>query len=193
MQQLCITEIEGDIVVGEAGLVMLTRLRQIATGLDLLNPDVRESSKLDFAVDMIADNPEGVFVVFSWYKAACWALAKRLQDAHILPWVVDGDVKPKQRANSIKRFMQGERRVFIGTLSTLGESVNLQRADNAIFLDRSWNPATNVQAADRIYRIGQEKPVTITHLVAKDTVDELNVQPTIKNKEALRAIILGAS
>jgi SNF2 family DNA or RNA helicase len=89
------------------------------------------------------------------------------------------------------RFQAGERRVFVGTLATLSESVNLQRASNAIFLDRHWNPATNVQAADRIYRIGQTKPVTITHLVARDTVDELRVLPALASKEALRRSIFG--
>jgi SNF2 family DNA or RNA helicase len=73
----------------------------------------------------------------------------------------------------------------------MGESVNLQSASNAVFLDRSWNPATNAQAADRIYRIGQTKPVTITHIVARGTVDEERVLPAIANKEALRKIVLG--
>jgi len=41
-----------------------------------------------------------------------------------------------------------------------------------VFLDRSWNPVST-QSGDRIYRIGQSRPVTITHIVAKDTVDEL--------------------
>lgn len=81
--------------------------------------------------------------------------------------------------------------MFVGTIATMGESVNLFRANNAIFLDRSWNPSDNLQAADRIYRIGQELPVTITHLYAKDTVDESRVTPSIRNKEALRALILG--
>lgn len=81
--------------------------------------------------------------------------------------------------------------MFIGTISTLGESVTLHRANNAIFLDRSWNPAANQQAEDRIYRIGQERPVTITHIVAKDTVDEENVLPALADKQALRRMILG--
>jgi hypothetical protein len=33
--------------------------------------------------------------------------------------------------------------------------------------------------------------VTITHIIAKDTVDEYRVLPTIANKEALRRLILG--
>ena len=75
--------------------------------------------------------------------------------------------------------------------ATLSESVNLQRASQVIFLDRSWNPAQNIQARDRVYRNGQTKPVTVVDIVARNTVDELRVLPTIANKEALRRLILG--
>jgi SNF2 family DNA or RNA helicase len=105
--------------------------------------------------------------------------------------VVTGDTAQSERADCFSAFTSGDARVLVGTLSTMGESVNLQTASNAVFLDRSWNPATNAQAADRIYRIGQTKPVTITHIVARDTVDELNVLPALQNKDALRRIILG--
>lgn len=187
----CVTQLDnGDLVAAEDGLVMLTRLRQLATGLDLLG-ELRDSSKLDVAVELIEDNEDEAFVVFTWYKAAAYALAERLEARGIEHFVVTGDVSHANRASYIDRFQRGEGRVFIGTLSTLGESVNLHRATNAIFLDRSWNPATNAQAADRIYRIGQTQPVTITHLIARDTVDELRVQPALASKEALRAAILG--
>ena len=71
------------------------------------------------------------------------------------------------------------------------DMVNLQRANNVIFLDRSWNPAQNVQARDRVYRNGQTRPVNVVDIVARDTVDELRVTPAIANKEALRRMILG--
>jgi SNF2 family DNA or RNA helicase len=186
----CLTQLsDGSVVKAADGLVMLTRLRQVATGLSLVGHEVDDSSKIDLAVELIQDSEDEAFVVFSWFKAAAHTLAKRLSGTEC--FVVDGDVKQDVRADFIDRFQAGERRVFIGTLSTLGESVNLQRASNAIFLDRSWNPAANVQAADRIYRIGQDKPVTITQIVARNTVDEFNVMPTLANKEALRALILG--
>jgi SNF2 family DNA or RNA helicase len=130
-------------------------------------------------------------VVFSWYKAAAYSLAQTLEGLGIPSFVVTGDTKQDVRANHIQAFQEGSGRVFIGTLSTLGESVTLHRASNAIFLDRSWNPGVNAQAADRIYRIGQVRPVTITYIVAKDTVDELRVLPVIQDKDALRRLILG--
>ena len=35
-----------------------------------------------------------------------------------------------------------------------------------------WNPAAEAQAADRAHRIGQDKPVFVHRLVARNTVDE---------------------
>jgi len=188
----CITQLDdGMVVKASDGLVLLTRLRQVATGLDLISGELGDSSKQDLAVELIEDNPDEAFVVFSWYKAAGRSLAARLEAGGVGCFLVDGDVKPDLRAQYIEQFQSGEGRVFIGTLSTLGESVTLHRASNAIFLDRSWNPGTNAQAADRIYRIGQKNAVTITQIVAKDTVDELRVMPVVADKDALRRLILG--
>lgn len=192
LQDTCLTQLDdGTLVKASDGLVLLTRLRQVATGLDLLSGGVADSTKQDLAAELITDNPDEAFVVFSWYKAAATSLATRLEALGVPTFVVTGDVKADDRAAHIKAFQEGTGRVFIGTISTLGESVTLHRASNAIFLDRSWNPAANAQASDRIYRIGQTKPVTITHIVAKGTVDELRVQPTIADKDALRRLILG--
>jgi SNF2 family DNA or RNA helicase len=173
------------------GLVLLTRLRQVATGLDLVSDQLVDSSKQDVAFELIQDTEDEAFVVFSWFKAAATSLAARLEAAGIRTFCVTGDTPQAKRADYIERFQAGEGRVFIGTIKTLGESVNLHRANNAIFLDRSWNPTDNEQAEDRIYRIGQTKAVTITHLVAADTVDEENVSPTLTDKQALRRMILG--
>lgn len=179
----------GEVVKASDGLALLGRLRQVATGLDLVG-EISDSTKLDLAFDLIRDSDEE-FVVFGWYKASVYAMAERLEAAGIKTFTVTGDTKARDRADYIERFQTGEGRVFLGTLSTLGESVTLHRASNAIFLDRAWNPSLNTQAADRIYRIGQTKPVTITHIVAKDTVDELRVTPVIADKEALRKLVLG--
>lgn len=188
------TELEdGTLVKSADHLALLTRLRQVATGLDTLGTRVTDSAKVDLALDMVLDSPDEAFVIFSWYKAPCVTLARKLDTLGVEHHVVTGDTPQPRRHESIEAFQSGRGRVFIGTLATLGESVNLHRAQNAIFLDRHWNPQTNTQAADRIYRIGQDKPVTITHLVSRDTVDELRVLPTIASKEALRRTIFGGT
>lgn len=193
LRDTCIAELDdGTIIRATDGLVLLGRLRQVATGLDLLSGEISDSSKSDLAMDLITDS-DGATVVFSWYRAAAYSLAARLTAANVPCFVVTGDTPPNTRADYIKRFQAGEGKVFIGTLGTLSESVTLHRASNAILLDKSWNPSVNDQACDRIYRIGQDKPVTITSIVAKDTVDELRVQPVLADKTMLRNLILGSS
>lgn len=190
----CLAQLtDGSLVKAEAGVAMMTRLRQVATGLDLVG-DVADSSKLDAALDDILDNPDSEFVMFSWYKAAVWSLEQRLIAKGVQCFAVTGDTPKDKRSEYVRRFNKGmERRVFIGTLATLGESVNLQRANNVGRLDRSFNPMLNVQAEDRCYRQGQKRSVTITDYIAKDTVDELHVMPLLASKEALRAAILGGA
>jgi SNF2 family DNA or RNA helicase len=39
-------------------------------------------------------------------------------------------------------------------------------------MEPSMNPAQEVQAVGRIYRMGQTKPVTITRLVMRNSVEE---------------------
>jgi SNF2 family DNA or RNA helicase len=197
LQELCLAELEdGTRVKAEHGIAMLTKLRQVATGLDLLSEGIGDSSKLDAAVDIIKRRlVEGDdFVVFVWYKMTASALqARLLSELGLEAWVVTGDVPQKERADMIARFQAGERRVFIGTIPTLGESVNLQRANHVIRIDRSFNPALNQQAVDRVDRQGQEREVYLTDIIAPDTVDELVVMPNLANKSALKAAILGSA
>ena len=50
--------------------------------------------------------------------------------------------------------------------------MNLTAADYVIHMDPWWNPAVEDQASDRVHRIGQERPVTVYRIVAKDTIED---------------------
>lgn len=55
--------------------------------------------------------------------------------------------------------------VLIMSPVAAGVGLTVVGANNVIHLERHWNPAKEAQASDRVYRIGQEKPVNI-HLPA---------------------------
>lgn len=50
--------------------------------------------------------------------------------------------------------------------------INLTGANRVIIFDPDWNPATDTQARERAWRIGQEKQVTIYRLLSAGTIEE---------------------
>jgi hypothetical protein len=50
--------------------------------------------------------------------------------------------------------------------------LNMVAASRVILLDLWWNPTTEDQAVDRAHRIGQTRPVTVTRITIKDTVED---------------------
>lgn len=86
---------------------------------------------------------------------------------------IDGAVKTKDREVIIERFRQkSEINVFLLTTGVGGVGLTLTEADRVVIYDPSWNPATDAQAIDRAYRIGQSKPVTVYRLITVSTVEE---------------------
>ena len=50
--------------------------------------------------------------------------------------------------------------------------MNLIGANRVLLYDPDWNPATDVQARERVWRIGQTRPVTIYRLLTSGTIEE---------------------
>lgn len=53
-----------------------------------------------------------------------------------------------------------------------GLGINLTSADTVVLYDSDFNPQVDIQAQDRVHRIGQTKPVRIFRLVTRGTVEE---------------------
>lgn len=180
---------DGDVVVTPTILAQLAKMRQVSTGLDLVG-SVSDSTKFDLAEDLINDST-GKTVCFVWHRAAADAIAARFGGGAV---VVHGGVAEADRALALERFRTDPGvRVLCATIRTMGESVNLQCAQNVIFIESSWVPSDMEQARDRVYRQGQEHRVTVTNIVARDTLDETSVIPTVMTKAALRRMTLGGS
>ena len=101
---------------------------------------------------------------------------------------IDGSVSNKDK---IAQQFQTSKKIKIAfvNMKAGGVGLNLTAADTVIHFDPWWNPATEAQASDRAYRIGQTKPVTIYKLIARGSVEE-KIQHLQQHKAALAESIL---
>lgn len=86
---------------------------------------------------------------------------------------LDGNVSQEDRRRQIEEFSDPKCKTQLFLLSTRagGLGINLTAADTVIIFDSDWNPQMDLQAQDRVHRIGQTKPVLIYRFVAAKTVE----------------------
>jgi len=92
-----------------------------------------------------------------------------------------GDTSKPQRAEIIRAFQAGAHR-GIGITTAANEGVTLTRATTMVRIDLCWTVSGNMQAEDRIHRIGQDKPVTIIDVVG--TGVDRHVYGVLRRKQA---------
>lgn len=160
-----------------AVIAQLVRLQQFALAFMTWNDETERfvmsepSAKLDALMELINDRDGEQVVVFSQFTSSLALLERRLIKKGITYAKVTGDVKDADRTKAIEDFQAGKARVFFGTIAAGGVGITLTAASTVIFLDRSWSPALNQQAEDRLHRIGQQNAVEVIDIMAVGTVD----------------------
>jgi superfamily II DNA or RNA helicase len=155
-------------------LEALLRLRQAACHSDLVPGQTAErSSKVDRLLEALEEMAaEGhKALVFSQWTGLLDRVEPHLQKAGIRFTRLDGTTR--DRASVVREFQADDGpEVMLVSLKAGGTGLNLTAADYVFLLDPWWNPAVEDQAADRAHRIGQDRPVMVYRMVAKDTVEE---------------------
>jgi SWI/SNF-related matrix-associated actin-dependent regulator 1 of chromatin subfamily A len=118
-------------------------------------------------------------VLFAYHTEVVDALKAGL--AEHKPVVIDGRTSARDRQRAVDSFQSGEANVFIGQIQAAGTAITLTRACEALFVELSFKPGDNMQAGDRIYRIGQTRPCRSRFLSLAHSVDELLVE-IVRNK-----------
>jgi len=128
-------------------------------------------------------------LVFSQWTSLLDRVEPQLDGAAIAYSRLDGSTR--DRAAVVREFQSpGGPPVLLISLKAGGTGLNLTAADHVFLLDPWWNPAAEDQAADRAHRIGQDRPVLVFRLVAKDTVEE-RILELGERKRALADAALG--
>ncbi len=162
---------------GKKGMVVLaelTKLRRFCCHPSLVQPMFQISAKLEMLENLLMElkNNNHKALIFSQYVDYLAIVQKMIQKNGWDYQYLDGATTQKGRRDSVNDFQSGKSDFFLISLKAGGFGLTLTAASYVILLDPWWNPAVENQAADRVHRIGQTKPVTVYRLVAKDTVEE---------------------
>lgn len=101
--------------------------------------------------------------------------------------VITGATKAEDRADIVRTFQEGKLSGLACTIAAGGVGITLTHAHQAVFIDMDWTPAMNLQAEDRLCRIGQTRGVVITRLIAEHPLDERLVSVLIRKQTLLEA------
>jgi len=152
----------------------LLRLRQISNHPLLVDKKFHgESGKFELLMETLETlKAEGhKALVFSQFVQMLSLVRQELDSRGIRYAYLDGQTQNRQE--QVDNF-QSDRtlELFLISLKAGGLGLNLTAADYVIHIDPWWNPAVEMQASDRTHRIGQDKPVFVFKLIARDSVEE---------------------
>ena len=173
----------------------LLRLRQVCIHPCLVDPTYRgKSAKFEILLETLETlQAEGhKALIFSQFVQTLSLLRKEMEARSMSYVYLDGQTQNRQE--QVDRF-QNDPNVpfFLISLKAGGVGLNLTAADYVLHLDPWWNPAVEMQAADRAHRIGQDKPVFIYKFIARETVEEKIMQLQERKRELVEQLISAES
>lgn len=132
----------------------------------------------------INENNEKV-LIFTQYTEMGFLLqdliSQELQQSALF---LHGGLSRKKRDEMVEKFQNEKHtRIMLLSLKAGGTGLNLTKATNVIHFDLWWNPATENQATDRAYRIGQEQNVMVYRLITEGTFEEKINEMIMRKKE----------
>lgn len=164
-------------VIGRSKLEMIHNMRSISLHPNYgnfeidgdANEFIADSARLKVmlqVLEKIHQRGEKVLVFIESLAMQEW-LAFFLKEHFKLPAYpmrIYGDTSAEKRTNVVSKFQSPDNLGFDVLLlspKAAGVGLTLTAAANVIHLSRWWNPAVEDQCTDRVYRIGQDKEVTV--------------------------------
>ena len=182
------TEIGNDEISVEQQASKMMKLRQIVGGMVRSDDDTLakvSEKKLSALKDFLEDRVDKTVIFFS-FTHEIELVKEYCEKAGIGYLILDGRTPQSDRDLFEERF-NNDPKILVALIqaNTGGEGLTLVSADVSIFYSPTFSFISYSQARDRIYRIGQQKPVTILFLVMKETVDERVISVLESNRQLI--------
>ncbi len=173
--------------------VKMLRLKQ-CTDHPLLLGSGATSSKLQVLRDMlepIIKSGEKA-IIFTQFAQMAEILAEALKHFSELqfPMVITGGVDAQERKKIVDVFNASANRHILILTEAGTYGLNLQSATYVFHYDAPWSVSKIEQREGRAHRVGQDKPVSVYHLVANRSIDEY-VLKVLSGKRVMSNKLLG--
>lgn len=135
--------------------------------------DWGENAKFQQVCGIMSEIPAGEkLVVFSSWVSSLLALQKKLvAEGHDKISMFHGELTMEERQQQLREFRDGDNNIMLITIKCGGVGLNLVCANHIIVFEPQYSPFSEKQAIDRVYRIGQRKPVHVYRLYIKFTIE----------------------
>ena len=176
---------EEDAVIG--GESQLSKVLGDMQKLNALMPLRRLTARAKTVVTAeLASNAaqSGPVVVFSHFRDAQKDLIEKIGRGGLRVASMTANLDSKGRDRIVREFQDedGQYDVAVASGSAFREGVTLTRASTVIFNDLDWTPMNNIQAEDRLHRIGQRGSVNVVRVLTDGGVDGI-IQRILASKE----------
>jgi SNF2 family DNA or RNA helicase len=165
---------------------LVLRLKQICN----FDPATGASAKLERLeadLEEVAASGQKA-IVFSQWVGALEKMKDKLTRFHPLEY--HGKIPAKKRDAVIQEFKENKKRhVLLMSYGAGAVGLNLQFCHYVFLFDRWWNPAVEDQAINRAHRIGVSGPVTVTRMLAIDTIEQRINEVLDRKRELFNTIL----
>lgn len=189
-----LTELDGrdldEAVVGATAAALSNKLLQLSGGAvydDAGGVVTVHSRKLDALAELEEAAQGQSLLVFYSYKHEARRILERFPKA-----VLMGEGEGKDTEKVIRRWNAGEIPMLLCHPASAGHGLNLQAGGHIIvWYSPIWDLELYQQANARLYRMGQEHPVVIHHIICEDTLDDY-VLGVLNGKDQVQAGLIEA-
>jgi SNF2 family DNA or RNA helicase len=148
---------------------LVLRLKQICN-FDPVTGASSKMERLEADLEEVAASGKKA-IVFSQWTNTIESIRKRLARFHPLEY--HGKIPGNQRDGILQSFKEQKKHsVILMSYGAGSVGLNLQFCEYVFLFDRWWNPAIEDQAINRAHRIGAAGPVTVTRMLAMETIEE---------------------
>lgn len=186
----CMSIVNDQMVTTTTVLTAMLRLHQVALGYVTDDNRVMQpipSNRIRGLLELY-EELQGKAVVFCRFKEDCRQVSEALGAVGRIPAIYNGDVEDDARHNHVTAFQEGDVTDLICTRAA-SRGLTLHAASNVIYYSQGFSLEDRLQSEDRAHRIGQQKSVLYTDLIAEGTIDEKIIE-ILLNKQAVADLVM---